>query len=473
MKSVLMIAYYFPPDGSAGVYRPLRFVRHLPARGWQPSVVTANGNGYARYDPQLMELVPKDVEIVPVSGDDIWQTIQAKRARRVKKRMAGSAENAAKLQRAHVRPARSLLRKVVHTAEAWFYYPDLARPWIAPATRATVTICQQRRPNVVMVTGGPWSSFLVAHEVFQRTGVPYVLDFRDSWTLTSNEDFEALRPRWADRKDRRLLDGLFRDAQAVIFRYDSEAECYWRAYPDALNSAQIHIIPNGYEGAIERFQVAPGDRCTIVYAGTVIPYRFDTLLEGLSLLQRSFPAEARQLRLLFVGEGVERVGQAAASHGLTDMVETLEPVSSQEVARLQRNAHGLLLLGVRPYQGFELCGSKLFGYLKAGRPILGVLPADESRNVLQRVGVSTVADWDSPLDIVKVIRDVLAAWSARTLSSLLPDPDRCRVYEAENQTRAVVRALEGLPALTPFIPGRAEIPDSLKRRIGDQGWINQ
>ena len=37
MKSVLMIAYYFPPDGSAGVYRPLRFVRHLAARGWQPS----------------------------------------------------------------------------------------------------------------------------------------------------------------------------------------------------------------------------------------------------------------------------------------------------------------------------------------------------------------------------------------------------------------------------------------------------
>src|ERR1700676_4627 len=155
MKSVLMIAYYFPPDGSAGVYRPLRFVRHLPARGWQPSVVTANGKSYARYDPQLMELVPKDVKIVPVSGEDIWQTIQAKRARRVKKRMAGSAENAAKIKRAHVRPARSLLRKVVHTAEAWFYYPDRARPWIAPATRATVTICRQSRPNVVMVTGGP------------------------------------------------------------------------------------------------------------------------------------------------------------------------------------------------------------------------------------------------------------------------------------------------------------------------------
>ena len=27
MKSVLMIAYGFPPEGNAGVYRPLRFLR--------------------------------------------------------------------------------------------------------------------------------------------------------------------------------------------------------------------------------------------------------------------------------------------------------------------------------------------------------------------------------------------------------------------------------------------------------------
>ena len=191
--------------------------------------------------------------------------------------------------------------------------------------------------------------------------MPYVLDFRDSWTLTHNEDFEALRPRWAWRKDRRLLPKLFRDAQAVIFRYEAEAECYWRAYPGALNSAQIHIIPNGYEGTIERFQVATGNRCTILYTGTAIAYRFDAFLEALSLLQRSFPAEARRLRVLFVGEGVERVAQAAAARAVTEMVETLEPVSSREVARLQRDAHGLLVLGGTPYQGFELVGSKLFG----------------------------------------------------------------------------------------------------------------
>jgi hypothetical protein len=86
--------------------------------------------------------------------------------------------------------------------------------------------------------------------------------------------------------------------------------------------------------------------------------------------------------------------------------------------------------------------------------------------------VSTMADWDSPLEIMQVIREMIAAWSTNSLPSLLPDPDRCREYEAENQTGALVRALEGSPASKSFIPGSAEIPDSLKGKIGHQGWID-
>jgi glycosyltransferase involved in cell wall biosynthesis len=310
-NSLVMIAYYFPPDGSAAVYRPLRFVRHLSRTGWHPIVITQNSGTHSRYDPGLLESVPKETEVVRVADGDIWQAIQARRASRFKRRIAAGTARA-ELEATHERPARSFLRGIVRRAEAWFYYPDSARAWIRPATRATVMMCRQKHPKVLLVTGGPWSSFLVAHKASQRTGVPYVLDFRDSWTLTCNEDFEVLRPRWATRQDRRLLLELFTDAQAVVFRYESEAQCYWQAYPGALKSANIHIIPNGYEGAVERFEMAPGDKCTILYTGTVLPYRYDEFLEALSLLHVSFPAEARRLRVLFVGEGVENVGRAAA-----------------------------------------------------------------------------------------------------------------------------------------------------------------
>ena len=110
--------------------------------------------------------------------------------------------------------------------------------------------------------------------------------------------------------------------------------------------------------------------------------------------------------------------------------------------------------------------------MKAGRPILGILPADECRKVLERVGVTTLANIDSPQEIVQVLRQLIAAWSANRLSSLAPDPDRCSFYEAANQTRALVRALERRPALTPFNPGSVDMPDSLKGKIGCDGWLS-
>ena len=218
MGQVVIIAVYFPPDGSAGVSRPLRFVRELPSHGWVPSVVTVNARAHERHDPHLMETVPREVDVIRVSDRDLWQAIQARRANRLHARLeAATPTQAAKVQAAHHRPMRRLLRSAVRTVEASVYYPDLARFWIRPAIDATVALCARKKPRVLVATGGPWSSFIVAERVSQRIGVPYVLDFRDSWTLTCNEDFEMLRPRWAVRQDRRLLDRLFRSAQAVNF----------------------------------------------------------------------------------------------------------------------------------------------------------------------------------------------------------------------------------------------------------------
>ena len=61
----------------------------------------------------------------------------------------------------------------------------------------------------------------------------------------------------------------------MVFRYDTEAECFWRAYRGALAASKIYIIPNGYESPIENFVAPAGDRCTILYAGTLPDYRYD------------------------------------------------------------------------------------------------------------------------------------------------------------------------------------------------------
>jgi glycosyltransferase involved in cell wall biosynthesis len=473
MKSVIMVAHAFPPEGKAGVYRPLRFVRHLPAMGWRPTVVTLDTDSYERYDPELLALVPQEIEIIRVRNRDWWHAIQARRARRIQKKLSRVSVNSERRCDFRPTPVRSFIRQLVRTAEMWAYHPDTAMCWIGPAVESISKVCASKRPDVIWATGGPWSAFIVAQRASQLTGIPYVLDFRDSWTLT--EEFEGRQPAWAKRRDRRTLYGLLKKAQAVIFRFRTEAECYWRAYREGLDVSRIHIIPNGYEGMINQFQSSlprNGDKCTVLYTGTVTAYKYDTFLQALGLLKKSL-TPTKQLRLLFVGEGTEILADKAAAIGISDIIETRPPVSQAEVTRLQKDANALLLLEVKPQRGYEFCGSKIFSYLKAGRPIVGVLsPAEEAAKILHEVGVSSVADVNAPTEIVALLRMLLDGWSAGDLRSLVPNPIACKTYSAQQQTAALVRALEGTPTAEPFVPGSVDIAPSLRAEISDGGWVS-
>jgi hypothetical protein len=207
-----------------------------------------------------------------------------------------------------------------------------------------------------------------------------------------------------------------------------------------------------------------GEKCTILYAGVVGDYRYDTLLKAVSLLKQSDPDLLNRLCLHFIGEGMEDLAKDAAKMDISDIVLTSGPMPYGEIVTLQRNAHALLVLGRPPTKpGYELfAGAKLFGYLKAGRPIIGVLPNDETRKVLHRVGATTVADVDSVPEIARTFRNVMKQWSLGT----------CEAYSSERQTATLVRALEGLPPEEPFLPGQQQIPLSLRHIIEDKNWLD-
>jgi hypothetical protein len=469
-----MIAYCFPPEGNAGAYRPLRFVRQLPKHGWKATVISAIPSQYERYDPALLRLIPEHVEVFRIKAFDLWQKFQAWRSERVQ-RLSASSQDAsnAHLESARRSIFRAGMRELVQTIEASWYHPDRAMPWIHTAVRATIALSQRRPIDVIWATAGPVSSFLVAQRSSIRTGIPYVLDFRDAWTICHN-DFDARKPIWATRLYRQRMYHLFEGAQAVVFRYRTEAECYWRAYPGALKASKIYIIPNGYESPIEPFVAAGGEKCTILYTGIVADYRYDTLLKAISLLKQADPALGNRLCLHFIGEGMEILAKDAGKIGISDIVQTSGPKPYAEIAGVQKNAHALLVLG-RPANkpGYELfAGAKLFGYLKAGHPIVGVLPADETKKVLHDVGATTIADVNSVPEIAQVLRNVMDHWSSGTLSSLVPDRKACEAYSSERQTEILVRALEGMPAEEPFVPGQQQVPPSLEYIVENRTWLN-
>jgi glycosyltransferase involved in cell wall biosynthesis len=466
--AVVMIAYFFPPEGSAGVYRPLRFVRELSRKGWEASVIAGKPYRYERYDPELENRVLAETEIIRARGTDLWQAFQARRARNFKKRIScASNREVEEIRAAQYKPFRSRLREAVWTAEACWYIPDTEKAWIRPATRAAVKLCGRKRPDIIWATASPISGWAVAEKVSRRTGIPYVLDLRDPWGFDYYGS-EIRRPAWAKHRFQRIMHRAFKGAKAVVFLFDAVAERYGRLFPDALDNRRVHIIPNGYDGAIGNFEVAEGNRCKILYTGTLSTYRYDTLLKALRLFKMTDHQSAQRLQLLFVGEGVESIANEAAALGLSDMIETRLPVSFAESCRLQQEAHALLILGRGlERKGYELvAGAKLFSYLKARRPFLGILPHDETRRILHNLNARTVADVDSPSEITVVLRKLVDAWTEGRLADFLPDRATCEEFSAERQTEALVRVFQGVQAPRISAAGSTKVPAGLQGEIG-------
>ena len=57
-RRVLVLAYYFPPVGGAGVQRTLKFVKHLAALGWDATVISTHSRAYGVCDASLVAEVP-------------------------------------------------------------------------------------------------------------------------------------------------------------------------------------------------------------------------------------------------------------------------------------------------------------------------------------------------------------------------------------------------------------------------------
>ena len=66
MQKVLIITYYWPPSGGAGVQRWLKFVKYFPECGIQPIVLTVEENlaSYPLLDASLAKEVPKSVNVI-------------------------------------------------------------------------------------------------------------------------------------------------------------------------------------------------------------------------------------------------------------------------------------------------------------------------------------------------------------------------------------------------------------------------
>ena len=246
LHRLLFVTRNFAPASHVSVERAIKLAKYLPEFGWRPTILTGfPSSAGLPEDPALLD---------QVGGVDVI------RARAPELSLFYSA--AAKPKGNSVSQRGNARRGSLHP-KAWLV-PDSQLLWYPFAVREALRRARAESWEVVLATSHPPTAIVIAHRIASRLGIPYVADFRDSWT---KYHAAPRRPAPLAELERRLEARMIRDAAAVVTVDPHIVEHALTRIPVA-DHPPCHVIQNGYDE--DEFRgVVPASlpACSIVHTG--------------------------------------------------------------------------------------------------------------------------------------------------------------------------------------------------------------
>ncbi len=370
-RRLLMLIHDFPPAVGGGILRPLKFATYLPEFGWTPVVLTIREADVGGRDAGLLEAVPPGTELhrtrtlIPPRRTAEW------RARDAAARDAGPWLG---------RAARSWLRDLL-------LVPDSRVAWWPCALPKALEVYRKSGFAAIYATAPPYSSLVLGRTLKRLTGRPLVCDFRDPWSHELTETRAGERP-FRRRAEIRQERAVVRGADAVVVTAPGLVDVFREAYP-AEDPSKFHLVTNGYDPAdYDGVEPMRFERFAIVYTGKVHEmYSPATLLDGLRLALERQPGLAERLEVHFLGEFDPALRGPLGDPPLSRVVTVHGHVSHRAAIAFQLGADLLVsMLADLEAWKHRMISAKVFEYLYAGAPVLGIMPPDGPSARLIREG---------------------------------------------------------------------------------------
>jgi len=365
MKRVLIISYYWPPSGGAGVQRWLKFVKYLRLYGWEPVVYTPENPEFPETDFSLAKDVPEGLEVIK---QPIWEPYDT-----YKKLLGQKKETKINAAFLSEKKKNSLLENFSVWIRGNFFIPDARRFWIKPSVNFLLKYLQDKPVSAVVSTGPPHSMHLIAMEICGRMRLPWLADFRDPWT---NIDFykDLKLTAKADALHRKLENKVLSRADVVTVISRSMAEDCRK-----LHDRTYEVITNGYDPGDTDLShpPKPDKKFSIAHIGTLVGTRNpETLWIALQELVHEDQNFAADLEIKLVGKVDYKVTESIEQRGLGGFVNKIAYMPHDEVVKCQQQSGVLLLIINNTPNAKMILTGKFFEYLAARRPILCLGPPD-------------------------------------------------------------------------------------------------
>ena len=235
MKKVLIITYYWPPSGGAGVQRILKSVKYLPEFGILPYVVTVKTDqaSYPSIDESLGMDVPQQAKVYRT---DTFEPFGIYSKLLGKKSIPTGFSNESN---------PGFIQKFSRFIRGNFFIPDARRGWVKYAYREASRIIESEKIDTVLITSPPHSAQLTGLMLRKKYKFKWIADFRDPWTdIYYYDEFSHLP--FARKKDLNFENAVLNSADRII-TVSKDVKRLLAAKSKLTSDDKIIIIPNGYD----------------------------------------------------------------------------------------------------------------------------------------------------------------------------------------------------------------------------------
>ncbi len=379
MKRVLVIAYYWPPSGGSGVQRWVKFCKYLPAEGWEPVVFAPLNADYPSLDPSFEKELPENLEVL---RGRIWEPYAAYR------KLTGAKST----QVTEISSGKKTWKQRLSLwIRANLFVPDPRVGWVKPSVKTLRKYLKEHPVDAIVTTGPPHSVHLIGQKLHQTTGIPWIPDFRDPWSRMYYLKYLPMTEKtWGK---------LRAQEQAVLDECSTVLACTPLVQEEFREQTKTPVacITNGFDEEDFQGPAPEGDgRFNITHTGLFAadgnPF---TLWKVLRELADEDPWFKESLRIRLVGKVDREVLDALAKEGLSAHIVALGPCDHATAVREQRSATLLVLPLRNDAQYRPILPGKLFEYLAARRPVLGIGQADGAMaRVLASAKAGITAEWE-------------------------------------------------------------------------------
>ena len=423
MKKVLIITYYWPPSGGAGVQRWLKFAKYLPEFGWQPVILTVDPEyaSYPQRDESLSSEIGPDCLVYTTKSFELYNFYKLISGK--KEVPYGGFANESR---------ETAFQKISKFLRGNFLLPDPRKGWNKYALKKASELIQELNIETVVTTSPPHSTQLIGLTLKQKFKIRWIADLRDPWTdIYYYNQFKhtALARKIDEKYELQVIENA-----DLLITVSEDVKRIFAEKTELRVTEKTAVIPNGYDEEDFRIDSIPAEHQKVItYTGTISEaYDVSGLLTALTKLPEDLKSE---ILIRFVGKVPPSIAQKFETIGLaTELTGYVD--HSKSIEYLLRSDILLLVIPkVKNNQG--ILTGKFFEYLASQKPILAIGPTDGDLNrIIQETQCGKLFDYTDTDGINLFIQERL------NQPKVNPDVKRVNGYSRKELTRTISGLLE-------------------------------